>query len=86
MTRSEAARALAIGAATHFVLDFVGLSMDHQTLLWPLFGWRFPAYPFRNAGQHLATVLNPVTLAGEVVGGAILAWDYWKARRRTSPP
>ncbi len=57
--------------------------MDHQTLLWPLFGWRFPAYPFNNVGQHLATVLNPVTLAGEVVGGAILSWDTWKVRRRT---
>jgi len=83
ITRSEQARAVAVGVATHFILDCVGLSMGLGTLLWPLFGWHFPAYPFRNVGQHLATVLNPVTLAGELVGGAILSWDYWKARRRT---
>jgi hypothetical protein len=82
LTRSRAARAIAVGVATHFVLDCVGLSMGLGTLLWPLFGWRFPAYPFSNLGQHLATVLNPVTLAGELVGGAILLWDYSRARRR----
>jgi hypothetical protein len=80
LTRADAMRAVVIGVATHFILDCVGLSMGLGTLLWPLFGWRFPAYPFRNVGQHLATVLNPITLAGELVGGAILAWDYWKAR------
>ena len=63
LTRSAPARAVAIGVATHFVLDCVGLSMGLETLLWPLFGWRFPAYPFSNVGQHLATVLNPVTLS-----------------------
>ena len=84
VTRSPAVRALAIGVTTHLVLDFVGLSMDFRTLLWPLFGWRFPTYPFRNLGQHLATILNPVTLAGELLGGAILWWDYRKARRRAA--
>ena len=82
ITRSVPIRAVAIGVATHVVLDCVGLSMGLGTLLWPLFGWRFPAYPFRNLGQHLATVLNPVTLAGELFGAAILWWDYRKARRR----
>jgi len=81
LTRSGALRAVAIGVATHFVLDCVGLSMGLGTLLWPLFGWHFPAFPFSNVGQHLATVLNPITLAGELVGGAILLWDYRKARR-----
>jgi hypothetical protein len=81
ITRSLPIRAVAIGVATHFVLDCVGLSMGMGTLLWPLFGWHFPAYPFKNLGQHLATVLNPVTLAGELAGAAILLWDYRKARR-----
>jgi hypothetical protein len=57
------------------------MSMGLGTLLWPLFGWRFPTYPFRNLGQHLTTILNPVTLAGELLGAAILLWDYRKARR-----
>jgi hypothetical protein len=82
VTRSLPVRAVAIGVATHGVLDCVGLSMGLGTLLWPLFGWHFPSYPFRNVGQHLATVLNPVTLAGELSGAAILCWDYRKARRR----
>jgi len=82
VTRSVSIRAIAIGVATHLVLDCVGLSMGLGTLLWPLFGWHFPAYPFRNLGQHLATILNPVTLAGELFGAAILGWDYWKARRQ----
>jgi hypothetical protein len=80
LTRSLPLRAVAIGVATHFVLDCVGLSMGRGTLLWPLFGWHFPTYPFSNLGQHLATVLNPVTLAGELLGAAILLWDYRKAR------
>ena len=84
LTRSRALRALAIGVTTHFVLDFVGLSMDVRTLLWPLFGWHFPTYPFRSVGQHLWTVLNPVTLTGELLGAAILWWDHRKARRRAA--
>lgn len=85
VTRSLPLRALAIGVTTHFILDFVGLSMDLRTLLWPAFGWHFPAYPFRNLGQHLSTVLNPVTLTGELVGAAILWWDYRHAQRRRAP-
>ena len=81
LTRSPSLRAVAIGVATHFILDIVGMSMGLGTLLWPLFGWRFPAYPFRNLGQHLGTILNPVTLAGELLGAAILLWDYRNARR-----
>jgi hypothetical protein len=83
ITRSVLARALAIGVATHLILDFVGLSMDFGTLLWPLLGWRFPGYPFSGLGQHLGMILSPVTLAGELVGSAILLWDYWHARRQT---
>jgi len=80
LTGSRAARAVAIGVATHFVLDVVGLSMGLGTLLWPLLGWRFPAYPFRGLGQHLSTILNPVTLGGELLGAAILWWDWRRAR------
>lgn len=82
LTRAPLARAIAIGVATHFVLDVVGLSMGLGTLLWPLLGWHFPAFPFRNLGQHLSTVLSPITLAGEMIGGTILWWDWRKARRQ----
>jgi hypothetical protein len=87
MTRSRPLRALAMGVATHLALDFVGLSMDLRTLLWPLRGWRFPSYPFRNLAEHLGTILNPVTFIGEALGAAILWSDHRKARRRpTSEP
>lgn len=79
--RSPVLRALAIGVATHFVLDCVGLSMGLGTLLWPLFGWHFPVYPFRNLGQHLWTVMNPVTLTGELLGAAVLLWSWRRSRR-----
>ena len=82
LTRSLVLRAVAIGVATHFILDVVGLSMGMGTLLWPLFGWRFPAYPFSNLGQHLFTIFRPVTLAGELLGAAILLWD-WRRRDRS---
>src|SRR5207237_8158394 len=78
LTRSPPVRALAIGVATHLVLDCVGLSMDRGTLLWPLFGWHFPTFPFRNFGHHLSMILSPITLAGEVLGAAILLWDWRK--------
>jgi hypothetical protein len=81
LARSMTLGAVAVGVATHFALDCVGLSMGLGTLIWPLLGWRFPAYPFRNLGQHLGTILNPITLGGELLGGAILWWDYRKRRR-----
>jgi LexA-binding, inner membrane-associated putative hydrolase len=85
IAHSRALRALAIGVATHLVLDVVGLSVGLVTLLWPLFGWRFPAYPFKSLGQHLGTILNPITLTGELLGAAILWSDYRRARRQHVP-
>jgi hypothetical protein len=84
LTRSPPLRAVAFGVGTHFVLDVVGLSMGLGTLLWPFLGWHFPVFPFRNLGQHLSTILNPITLAGETIGGAILWWDWRRARRPRS--
>ena len=71
--------------ATHLILDFIGLSMSWGTLLWPLFGWHFPSYPFKNLTAHLRTILNPVTFTGEVLGAAILWWDHRRARRQPHP-
>jgi len=84
-THSRPLRALAIGVTTHLALDFIGLSMDFRTLLWPLFGWHFPAYPFKSLGEHLGTFFRPVTFAGELIGGAILWWDWRLGRRRAVP-
>lgn len=86
VTRVAAVRALALGVATHGLLDFVGLSMDYQTLLWPLLGRHFPFYPFSGVGQHLWTVFRPVTLTGELLGAAFLWWTYRRAKRSAAPP
>jgi hypothetical protein len=85
VSRSRPLRALAIGVATHLTLDIVALSMSWGTLLWPLFGWRFPIYPFRSLSQHLGTILHPITLTGETLGAAILWLDYRRARRQPHP-
>jgi len=85
LTRSRPLKALAIGVATHLALDGVGLSMNWGTLLWPLFGWHFPTYPFKNLTEHLWTIFNPITFLGEVLGAAILWSDYRKSRRRPMP-
>lgn len=86
VTRTSAARALAFGVATHLLLDVVGLSLDEQMVLWPLYGWRFPVYPFTGLAQHLWTVMRPVTLAGELLGAAFLWWDYRRVKRAVNAP
>jgi hypothetical protein len=80
VTRSRPLRALAIGVATHLALDGVGLTLNLKTLLWPLFGWHFPTYPFRSLTAHLGTIFRPVTFAGEALGAAFLWWDYRATR------
>jgi hypothetical protein len=82
ITRSRPLRALAIGVTTHLILDVVGLSLSWKTLLWPLFGWHFPAYPFASLSEHLGTILHPITLIGELLGAAILWADYRRKRRQ----
>lgn len=84
LLRRPAVRALAIGVATHLTLDIVGQTMDKATLFWPLLGWRFTPFTHRGLGEHLWTVLHPVTLTGELVGGAIIAWDFWRRGRQPS--
>jgi hypothetical protein len=72
--------ALAIGVATHLFLDTLGLTMDARTAVWPLLGWQFTPFRHHGLGQHLRTVFRPVTLAGELIGGAVLLWDTWRNR------
>jgi len=86
MAKVPLTRPLALGVASHLGLDLLGLSLDHRTILWPVFGWRFSFYPFTGVGQHLETILRPVTLAGEVLGGAFLVWSYRRGKRGSPPP
>jgi hypothetical protein len=78
---SVAVGALAMGVATHLALDTIGLTMDAPTAFWPFLGLQFTPFRHHGLGQHLMTVFRPVTLAGELIGGALLAWDLWHHRR-----
>lgn len=92
--RSRVAAALAIGIATHDLIDLIGdqiqlsLGWTQPTpgadgiyaFLWPILGWRFPL-SMSSLGEHLGQIVNPWILFGEVTGLCILLWDY---RRRLS--
>jgi hypothetical protein len=76
--------------ASHLLLDHLGdyfsargdAFTTHSELLWPIYGLQFPALPFRSVGEHFGTVLQPYLLGAEILGLAILLWDYWKSKHR----
>ncbi len=76
---------LVLGMATHLLLDNlsdrllnVAESSAHLALVFPLEGWRFGTYPFESAMEHLASLMNPVTLGFEALGAFLLTWEVWK--------
>jgi hypothetical protein len=87
--RSRVFAALALGVASHLVLDsWTGLvlfrdqpKLFHRVVLWPFFGTQFPVIPYQNLSEHLSILAQPVLIWAEIIGAAILAWDYWKKRR-----
>lgn len=93
LRRSRILAALAIGIATHDLIDVIGdqvqLSLGWmqfgpgpgglQSFLWPLWGWHFPVSTSTLTG-HLSQIANPWILSGEVVGVCILMWDYSRGR------
>ena len=86
--RSKVLAALTLGAATHLLLDAVSDVCTHRTdfslrvLVWPLLGWRFPAYAHVGLGEHLGHVMEPFFLFAELLGAAILLIEWRRARRR----
>jgi hypothetical protein len=80
--RSRAWAALALGAATHLVLDALsdaftrGVGFSMRALLWPLLGWQFPAYSYRNWHDHLHHVGEPFLLGAEIAGGLFLLLEW----------
>lgn len=87
--RSERARAMAWGVATHLLLDLIpdlasGSRLQWPTwLLWPIFGWGFP-YDTRRTVVAGLDFEGLVYLAGEVVGVALLAVEYARRRRASA--
>ena len=86
--------ALTIGVATHLVLDgfqdywflrvlhFEGESSLVLAALYPFYRTYFGTMPFDTLTEHLETLGRPMTLGAEIVGIAILGWDYWKKKWR----
>jgi hypothetical protein len=83
--------ALSLGMLTHLSLDVLGdfvgplvpwldqhLSSPNMlhAIFFPLLGLRFPVMPFKNALEHAATLGNPWILTGELVGAALLVWQW----------
>ena len=93
--RSKVFAAIALGVATHLFLDNLSDSLadyfmsdvshpsQHSALvalLWPFFKPYFSASPFNTLVAHLEHSFNPMNLGFEVVGAAILFWEYWQTR------
>jgi hypothetical protein len=86
--KSRVLAALAVGVMTHLLLDnfvesFVHTDPETQflALLFPFRGFKFPLLPCHGLQEHLYTLWNGFTLWGELIGGSILVWDYWKSKR-----
>lgn len=86
---SDRLKALALGMATHPVLDFVSdygvagwkTAWRGTAAFWPLTGWAFPASVHPRFIDHAAGVLLPYLLACEIVGAALLLRAWLSARR-----
>jgi len=55
-----------------------------RALLFPLMGARFAVSPFHSAREHITSLAQTYTLAGEIVGGILLILS-WLAWRRGEP-
>ncbi|MFI5350105.1 MAG: hypothetical protein ACHQ2Z_11210 [Elusimicrobiota bacterium] len=86
--RSKMIAALALGSATHLLLDVVSDVFTRKTdyslhiLAWPLLGWRFPGYLYEGIGEHLGHFRQPFFLYAELIGAFILIAEWRGARRR----
>lgn len=88
--RSKAAAAVALGCATHLVLDAVTdvfvrrADFSLSVFLWPFLGWKFPGTTYGGLGEHLGEFRRPFFLYAELIGALILFVEWYGARRRAS--
>ena len=84
---SDKARALALGMATHPILDFAADYLmwgwkdacRGSAALWPLTGWRFPVSDL-DFTAHLGAELQPVLIGAEAVGLLLLLRAWFVSR------
>lgn len=85
--RSKTAAALALGSATHLLLDVVSDAFTRRAdfslrvLAWPLLGGRFPGYLYSGWSEHLGQFREPFFLYAELVGALVLFVEWTGARR-----
>ena len=83
--KSKLLAALALGIATHLLLDSVSdiwrstaVSSVGSPLMWPLTGLRMPVSPFKDLADHLNSKIDPVYLCFELVGALLLLQDFYR--------
>lgn len=86
LRRSKGFSALALGIASHLLLDsIVDTWMTHRVnipFLWPLPDWPFPVFPHKGAGSHLMNFFHPVIFWSEVVGALFCFELYLRNRKK----
>jgi membrane-bound metal-dependent hydrolase YbcI (DUF457 family) len=86
--RSKGLAAVALGCATHLVLDVVTDIFTRRTdysmrvLAWPLLGWQFPGYAYSGLREHLGQYHEPFILYAEIIGAALLFVEWRRCQRR----
>lgn len=93
---SAIAKALALGMASHLVLDTIGDFFNQfaphlpyrngptggiEAVLWPLLGWHFPTARMPTFSTYVGASFSYVNVIAEVIGAALLVAD-WRLRRR----
>ncbi|HKN54297.1 MAG TPA: metal-dependent hydrolase [Amycolatopsis sp.] len=91
--RSPAWTALAYGIPTHLVLDVVtdygmggGWGVWKSWLFWPFHIPRLGILMIPPMQELAFEMQNRVYIAGELIGAALLLWDFAKSRLRRDPP
>jgi hypothetical protein len=85
--RSRVWAAVALGVATHTVLDGVldafsqGTSSVFMAFTWPFVYTYFASYDFESPLDQLGQVWRPRILITEAIGLALLAREYWQRIR-----
>ncbi|MDE2510518.1 MAG: hypothetical protein KGL74_05300, partial [Elusimicrobia bacterium] len=90
--RSKTLAALALGSATHLLLDLITdmsesgfdghrlMSRSVKTLVWPLMGVQFPPALEGGLIHHLWRIQEPFILGAELAGAAFLIWERRRSR------
>lgn len=89
IVRSRWLGALALGMATHLLLDCLIDRFDPTkqspaliALTWPFLHAHFASYHFDSIVDHLEHLWNWPTMSAEALGLAFIGWDYWKSAYR----